>query len=69
MGIYPIKKPVMGIFLVSLLLKVSMETQFLSQPQVEKCSRIYSNNIVAMGRYRDLLSILIEKGFLDRKHS
>ena len=46
-----------------LVLKIAMEANLLSQPQAEKCSRIYSNNVV-MGKYRDLGSILLEKGFL-----
>jgi serine/threonine-protein kinase len=45
------------------ILKVALENSILSQPQIEKCSRIYTNNVV-MGKYRDLGSILLEKGFL-----
>ncbi|NUM37462.1 MAG: serine/threonine protein kinase [Candidatus Brocadiae bacterium] len=45
------------------ILKAALENNILSKPQVEKCSRIYSNNIV-MGKYRDLGEIILEKGFL-----
>lgn len=45
------------------ILKIAVEANLISKPQAEKCSRIYSNNVV-MGKYRDLCSILIEKGFL-----
>ncbi len=45
------------------ILKVAMEYSLISKPQAEKCLRIYSNNVV-MGKYRDIGSIIIEKGFL-----
>lgn len=46
-----------------LVLKVAIDSNLISQPQAEKCSRIYSNNVV-MGKYRDIGAILLEKGFL-----
>jgi hypothetical protein len=46
-----------------LLLKVAMENSLVSKTQAEKCSRIYSNNIV-MGTYKDIGSVILEKGFL-----
>lgn len=45
------------------ILKIAVESNMISKPQAEKCSRIYSNNVV-MGKYRDMCSILVEKGFL-----
>jgi serine/threonine-protein kinase len=45
------------------MLKVALENNLISQPQAEKCSRIYSNNVV-MGKYKDIGAVLLEKGFL-----
>ncbi|HQQ51635.1 MAG TPA: hypothetical protein PLZ29_10605, partial [Spirochaetota bacterium] len=45
------------------LLKSALENNLMSRSQIEKCSRIYSNNIV-MGKYRDMGSIILEKNFL-----
>ncbi len=45
------------------ILKGALENNLLSKAQAEKCSRIYSNNIV-MGKYRDLGEVILEKGFL-----
>ena len=46
-----------------LLLKVALDNGLLSQFQLEKGSRIYSNNIVT-GKYKDICGILLEKDFL-----
>lgn len=45
------------------ILKVALENNIISQAQAEKCSRIYSNNVV-MGKYKDIGAVLLEKGFL-----
>lgn len=45
------------------ILNAAEETDLISKSQKEKCSRIYSNNIV-MGKYRDMGSIILEKGFI-----
>lgn len=45
------------------ILKAALEIGLLSRPQADKCARIYSNNVV-MGKYRDVGSIILEKGFL-----
>ena len=46
-----------------LLLKTALENNIISKPQAEKCSRIYTNNVV-MGKYKDIGDILVEKGFV-----
>lgn len=61
--IYAALKHAMSVDESRLVLKASMDCNLISQVQAEKCSRIYSNNVV-MGKYRDIGSILLEKGFL-----
>ncbi len=47
------------------VLKASIDSGLISQSQAEKCSRIYSNNIV-MGKYRSIGAVLVEKSFLSQ---
>jgi serine/threonine protein kinase len=61
--IYSAMRHAMNVEESKLIIKASMDSSLISQAQAEKCSRIYSNNIV-MGKYRDIGSILLEKGFL-----
>jgi serine/threonine protein kinase len=45
------------------ILKVAQENNIISQFQIEKSSRIYSNNIVT-GKYKDIGSVMLEKDFI-----